>query len=391
LLLKSDWDMISKATLQLEEYIQKENYKGYDPYDALRSPVFRLPFLKNSSHARFFAQQLVKRFPINLRPVLGIQKGTSPVTLALSIQAYSNNIFLFPEEKIKYEEKINKLIQQLEKLISPGFSGACWGYEFDWESRYAKIPAYGPTVVATGFVTNALFNLYRATGNKKALELCVSSTRFILNNLNRTYDEANQNFCFSYSPFDHEMVFNASMKGARTLAQVYSVTKDEPLKTEAQKAVAYVMNHQNENGSWIYSKRKTGGWIDNYHTGYVLDCLDEYGKCTGDKSFQAHLEKGFSFYKNNFFTEEGIPKFYDRKTYPVDCTAAGQSLLTLTRFGETEKAGKVAVWMIKNMQAEKGYFYFRKHRNYTDKTSFMRWSNAWMFVGLTELGRKMKK
>ncbi|QQR94249.1 MAG: hypothetical protein IPJ93_10200 [Bacteroidota bacterium] len=35
------------------------------------------------------------------------------------------------------------------------------------------------------------------------------------------------------------------------------------------------------------------------------------------------------------------------------------------------------------MQHQKGYFYFRKYKNYTEKTSFMRWSNAWMFAGLT--------
>ena len=293
--------------------------------------------------------------------------------------------FIISGGEKNYEEKINGLIHDLEKLISAGYAGACWGYEFDWESRYAKIPAYGPTVVATGFITNALFNLFRATGNKKALELCVSSTGFILKDLNRTFDEAHLNFCFSYSPFDHEMVFNASMKGARTLAQVYSVTKDDLLKTEARKAVAFVMDHQRENGSWIYSKRNTGGWVDNYHTGYILDCLDEYRKHTGDNSFQYHLEKGFSFYRKNFFSSDGIPKFYDREIFPVDCTAAGQSLLTLTRFNDSAMADKVALWMIRNMQAKEGFFYFRKHRNYTDKTSFMRWSNAWMFVGLTEL------
>ena len=39
---------------------------------------------------------------------------------------------------------------------SPGWSHPCWGYPFDWETRYGPIPANTPTIVATGIVTNAL-------------------------------------------------------------------------------------------------------------------------------------------------------------------------------------------------------------------------------------------
>ncbi len=377
--------MIRSSVLKLQHYIEAEKYTGYDPYDALKSPIFRLPFFKDNHRIRFLSQQLLKRFPVNLRPLLAIEKGYNPVTLGLCVQAYTNCMLIFPEEKKKYEEKINHLVNEIEKLIPSEYSGACWGYDFDWESRYAKISAYKPTVVATGFVTNALFKAHQRTGNKKALDLCVSATDFILKDLNKTYDEK-KNFCFSYSPFDHEIVFNASMKGARILAQVYSQIKDEHLKNEAQNAVAYVMKCQQENGSWMYSKSTVGGWIDNYHTGYILDCLDEYMKCTGDQSYLQNLERGFSFYRRNFFTANGIPKFYDKEMYPVDCTSAGQSLLTLTRCKDIEMAAKVSAWMIQNMRSVKdGYFYFRKFRSYTVKTSFMRWSNAWMFLGLTEL------
>ena len=83
--------------------------------------------------------------------------------------------------------------------------------------------------------------------------------------------------------------------------------------------------------------------------------------------------------------DEGIPKYYHNKLYPIDCTAAGQTLLTLCRFGDIDLAEKVVAWMISNMQNADGHFYFRKFRRYTIKTSFMRWSNAWMFAGLAYL------
>ena len=381
---------IAAATQNLQQYIEAENYSGYDPYDALKSPLLKLPFLKSNKWIRFATQQLVKRSPINLRPLLFVPKGVNPVTLGLCVQAYSNLIKVYPEKKTELETKINSLINQLENLIPKNYHGACWGYDFDWEARYEKIPAYQPTIVATGIISNALFIAWQTTGNKKALELSISSAQFILQDIDRMED-SDGDFCFSYSPFDKEMVFNASMKGVRILAQVYSQTKDESLKQIAQKAVSYVMKHQRNDGAWIYSQSKAGTWIDNYHTGYILDCLDEYINQTGDTTYSAQLKKGFEYYQNNFFEVNKIPKFYNQKTYPVDCTAAAQSLLTLSRFGNTTLSKNVAEYMIANMQDAKGYFYFRKYESKTEKISFMRWSNAWMFAGLTELLKAQKQ
>ena len=374
---------IHAAIFKLLEYIEKEEYKGYDPYDILKSPAFNLPLLRKNKIIRFGSQQFGKRFPINLRPCLLVRKGLNPVTIGLCIQAYKNLAETYPKYKSQYENRINKLIKNLIELIPDGYKGVCWGYDFDWEARYANIPSYQPNIVATGIITNALFNTYLSLNITQALELCISSSEFILYDLNRTYD--GDNFCFSYSPFDTQIVFNASMKGVRGLAQVYSITKDETLKEQAKKAVSFVVKYQNENGAWNYSRNNSGAWIDNYHTGYVIDCLDDHIKYTGDTTYREKLDKGFIYYKRHFFEEDRIPKFYNKKIYPIDCTAAGQSLLTLIRFKQIGLAKNVALWMIDNMQDQEGFFYFRKFKDITIKTSFMRWSNAWMLLGLTEL------
>ncbi|CAN5570921.1 exopolysaccharide biosynthesis protein VpsJ [soil metagenome] len=369
---------LEQSVQRLQQYIEKEQYRGYDPYDGLTSAIFKLPLLNSNHKIRFLAQQLVKRSPLNLRPILGINKGLNPVTLGLCIQAYTAS------PKKSDTDKIPALIQQLKDVIPKGFHGACWGYDFPWEARYATIPAYQPTVVATGFISNALFYYYQKTKNTSAADLVVSAAQFVLQDLNRISD-ADETFCFSYSPFDREKVFNASMKGARLLAQAYSINHDEILKKTAKNAVAWVMKFQRDDGAWIYSQSEAGKWIDNYHTGYVLDTLSAYIQLTDDHTFEPNLKKGLQFYLNNFFEASGQPKFYDREAYPADCTAAAQSILTLLRFGEHQQALKVAEWMIPNMQDPNGYFYFRKYRNHTDKSSFMRWSNAWMFAGLNTL------
>lgn len=372
---------IKESIKQLQCYIENENYSGYDPYDALKSPLFNIPILSSNKLLRFGIQQIVKRSLINLRPILKISKGHNPVTLGLCVQAYGYLSQLYIERKEEYMLKAENLINELENLIASGYSGACWGYDFPWEARYTKISGYQPTVVATGIITNALFEYYKISNNQKAIELCMSSANFILKDLNRTFK--NSLFCFSYSPFDKLTVFNASMKGVRLLSQVYSVTKDDNLKQIARKAVNFVVNYQNSNGSWYYGVKNISKSIDNYHTGYVLDCLDEYIKNTGDDSLKESLEKGYRYYVSNYFENNGSPKFYNNRLYPVDCTSGSQSILTLTRFRNYMQAKRTAIHLINNMQNPTGYFYFRKYKYFTNKSSFMRWSNAWMFCALT--------
>ncbi|HMT28655.1 MAG TPA: delta-aminolevulinic acid dehydratase, partial [Bacteroidia bacterium] len=190
-----------------------------DPYDALTSSVFTLPLFKNNKFIRFGIQQLVKRSPLDLRPLLFIKKGYNPVTLGLCIQGYTNLGESGIISKEQVIQKCNFLIDELQKMKSNGYQGACWGYDFPWESRHAKIPAFEPTIVATGFITNALFLYYQYSKNQTAIDLCRSACDFILKDIKKTTNE-DGSFCFSYSPFDDYQVFNASMKGVRTLSQV---------------------------------------------------------------------------------------------------------------------------------------------------------------------------
>jgi rhamnogalacturonyl hydrolase YesR len=381
--------VLEKSLNKLQNYIEAQDYSGWDPYDILKSPFFKMPFVNRNKPIRFYSQQFGKRFPINIRPLLFVPKGCNPVTLGLCIQAYSYLIIVYPGKRDELEKKIFDLIIKLKKLIPSGFNGACWGYDFDWEARYTSIPGYQPNIVATGIITNALFEFFRTTGNTDALDLCKSACGFVLKDLNRTGSP--NSFCFSYSPFDHQLVFNASMKGVRLLGQVYSITKDEALLNQAKRAIDYVVKHQNTDGSWYYSLASKGTWVDNYHTGYILDCMDEYNKCTKDAQYKASLQKGYEYYLNYLFEDDFKPKFYNHALYPLDCTASAQSLLTLVRFGDIQKANNVAEYTIGQMQNREGYFYFRKHKNYTQKTSYMRWSNGWMFAALAFLissGRK---
>ena len=120
-----------------------------------------------------------------------------------------------------------------------------------------------------------------------------------------------------------------------------------------------------------------------------MDCIDEYQKLTEDFSYSTNIEKGYKFYISNFITEEGAPKFYHNNPFPIDCTSASQTILTTLRFGDTAIAENVAAFMRDNLQKPNGSFKFRKFKNYTITTSFMRWSDAWMFAALSNLNENL--
>lgn len=368
-------DKIKIALFSLKQYIEASDYKGYDPYDGLTSPLFHLPILKSNHTLRFWSQQLVKRSPVNLRTVLGINRQLNPVTAGLCLQAYA---------ALNDHAKSDKMMELLQLHHSKGFKGLCWGYNFPWAARYADIPAYYPTVVATGINTNAVYKYYLQYKSSSAAEMILSACDFVLNDLNRSEDK-DGSICFSYSPNDHEQVYNASMKAVRILSQGYAVSGNIKYMESAEKAVRYVVNRQETDGKWKYSESKTGTRTDSYHTGYILDCLKSYMDISGDERYNHEYQKGLKYFTDHFILPDGRPAFYNDESWPADCTSAAQCILTLINNGYEQKAELVAEWMIEHMQKPNGSFRFRKFASHTENISFMRWADAWMFAALAEL------
>jgi rhamnogalacturonyl hydrolase YesR len=370
---------------RLTLWCEREDYKGYDPYDGLNSPVFRaLPFIRNNRLARLFWIQFFKRSPVNLRLLAGIRKDYNPKALGLFLSGYCQ--LYRNENHSSHLEKIRFFAGKLLELKSQGWSGSCWGYNFDWQARAFFQPVHTPTVVATTFIGNALLDAYELTGEPEYFENARSACNFILKDLNRTYD-TDGSFAFSYSPLDKSVVYNASLLGSRLLARVYSHTGESGLIDPASESVRFCCNNQNDDGSWSYGKQHYHKWIDNFHTGYNLECLADYARYSGDFSYQDHFERGFEFYISNFFTPEGLPKYYNNSTYPVDIHSAAQLVITLFKTGRAgqniELANKVLNWTIDNMQSEKGYFYFQLNGFFSSRIPYMRWAQAWMFYAMS--------
>jgi hypothetical protein len=384
-----DITSIVRSLDRLEAHLEAERFRGYDPYDALSSPLFRLPVLRSSRWLRIASEQALKRSPVNLRPLLGIPKGYNPVTLAFVLEASAYRARIDPQRSDAFRARAAECVAELARLRTGGYSGDCWGYPFDWEARYGRLPAGTPTVVATGIVTNSLFTAYRLLQLDHAFEMCKSAARFVLGDLPRTATE-DGTFCWGYFPHDTQRVLNATMKGARLCAQVYSVTGDEAYLEPATQTAAYAARHQRDDGSWAYAVGDARQWVDNFHTAYVLDAFDSYECCTSDSRFQDVKERGWRYYRDNFFVDDRIPKYYPDRPFPIDATACAQSLLTLCRFDDIDTAVDVAEWTVRKMHCPDGHFAYQVRRRRVVRIPYMRWASAYMYVALSRLAYALK-
>jgi len=387
---------VKDSLSRLEEYCRREEFKGWDPYDGLNSRVFKaIPFLRHWDFARLAWIQLFKRNPVNLRRLVLIPKGVNPKGIALLLSGYCNILGYhrlsgskdFGDER-ELLDRIKGLADLLISLRSPlNAHASSWGYNFDWQARRLFLfPTGTPTVVVTSFCASALLSAYETTKDDEYQSVALSSSDFVLNDLHRTPKE--KGFIFSYSPLEgNNTVYNASLLGTKLLSECYHYTGSSVHLEVARESALACTSAQNSDGSWYYGELPVQQWIDSFHTGYNLEALVTYQSITGDTSFSDAIEKGFDYYLNNFFLPDGTPKYYHNRTYPVDIHSPAQLIVTLCRSGRLDQhhalAERVLEWTIRNMQDYSGYFYYQKHRLYTNKISYMRWSNAFMFNALS--------
>ncbi len=379
-----NFEKIENSLAQLRKFCEECDFKGYDPYDGLNSKLFRLLKFNRFRVFRLLWIQLFKLMPINLRPIVGVGRGENPKGLALFLTGYCNLYWARSDDSLK--DTIHTLADRLIKCQSLNYSGACWGYNFPWQSRAFFLEAYTPTVVATSYAANALIDAYEVTKSERYLELAKTSVKFITEDLNRTVND--DGIIFSYSPFDNTRVYNASLLASKILARVYSYTKEPELRILAEKSVRAVVRNQSDDGSWIYGEMSIQSWVDSFHTGFNLECISDYSRYCCDTQFDFQLKKGMGYYIDKFFLADGTPKYYNDSVYPVDIHSPAQLLPTLYKTNASDEmyrfCEKVLLWVIDNMQNKKyGFFYYRKTRFYKNKIPYMRWSQAWIFYALT--------
>ena len=396
----SSQSLFQTAYDELFSWCRQHDFAGHDPFDALNSRVFQATPLAQSRNARFIWTQLVKRSPADVRGLARVPAQRNAKGIALFALAQVANY-----RRVKTKEAavgVREFLSSLMAMRVDGYSGAAWGYNFDWQSRNFFASRNMPTIVPTAFAARALIESARCSRDVRQdeedwqdlqdqyLKFARSVCDFILKDLPRSV-ETEREVCFSYAPQSDTKIFNASLLAAEVLASVGEVTGETELRDIAERATRYVVNNQQPDGSWSYGTDPKQSWKDNFHTAYVLFSLKRIlDSSPAKEEFQPALKRGYLFWKTNFFLAEGWPKYYDDDPYPVDTHAAASAIVTFVECRDldpeaTKLARNVASWTIRNLRDSRGFFYYQKRRFYTVRKPYMRWTQAWMLYALSRL------
>lgn len=379
---------IEKVLEQLILHIEKKEYKGYDPYDAMNMP---LPWQIFGNRIPVVFIQLLKRLPVNIRPLLGIKPGHNPKAMGLFLHAF---VILYRKTgKEEFLQKANFLFGWLFENISTGFKGSSWGYNFQWISPIRNLPAFTPSAVVTAFICRGVHAYYQVTQDPKARHILLTAAEFVSAELPKVHD--NTGVCFSYTPMQKEVCYNASLLAAEILFYANSFLEAKSLNEQIAGAVNFVLSRQKEDGSWHYSQsrdlRSERRQID-FHQGFVLESIHILKECPALDKPQCEnaIRKGLSFYHDQQFQNNGQAKYRLPKSYPVDIHHLAQGILTFTRLSEYDPSYasfsiQIAHWTLENMFSPRHYFYFRKYKYFTNKLNYMRWAQAWMVLALAEI------
>jgi hypothetical protein len=376
---------LDETIRRLEAYCREREWAGYDPYDALNSPIAeRTPFGR-SPLVRLALTQILKRSPVNPRPMLGIRLHQNPKALGLFLSFYAARAAAGDPPA---RDSAGVVASRLLELRSPDAAHWCWGYSFPWQMRRRLVPRFAPNLVCTTFAAHGLLDAYEAGLGAQWLGPAVGAGAYLAAEL---FWEDGIRAAYAYPLPDIRVpIHNANLLGAALVCRLARVTGDGRWVEPALRAVRYSVSTQRGDGSWVYGDGSTQQWVDNFHTGFNLCALQSIARDAGTGEFDESLRRGYGFYRANFFGPRGEAKYFHNRTYPIDIHSVAQSLITLHAFawldpGAPALARSVYEWAMARMWDERGFFYYRVLRGLTIRTSYMRWSQAWMLSALGSL------
>src|SRR3982750_1269 len=227
---------LERASEELAAWCRRREFGGKDPFHARNSRLFQVTPLHRSRLLRLVWTQLLKRSPVNLRGLarVPVEKNAKGAALfAMSALA------AFRRARTKEKEvEARALVDELLAARLDGWSGAAWGYNFDWQGRSFFAPRGTPAIVPTAFAARALLEAAQAFDDQTYLRAARSACDFILHDLHRSV-ETEREVCWSYSPLDRTRVFNASLLAAETLAAVGQETGEKDLVDWAMRGARY--------------------------------------------------------------------------------------------------------------------------------------------------------
>jgi hypothetical protein len=314
LLLQQRRKFLLQAESDLQSWIDKlQGYRSYDPIDYTgHFPYFAI--LQRSHLRGYRLLYLMMRIPFFIAPVasrkiLGVKKKFVCTGAASLLRGF---LKVWKEKKDTVTEKrIHHLAKKLVKDCISGYSGACWGLPYRWPKPNGVIwPRYFPNAHSTVRTASALWQYAEVFDDLPTLELAISASRFLIEDLIWSKNQWGKGEVCSYSPEGPMGVINVWAHTGAFLSGVAEITKDRSVDRLAGSLIEACCSNQRRDGLWNYyagSDKSEQNSPDVYHNAMILEGIMAY---KGKKSYSNIIENGFKAFFEAFIDEKrGVTMF----------------------------------------------------------------------------------
>lgn len=366
------------------ETARSDRYEGYSKHDGLNSR-FLARLAGGSRLRRLGAIQVVTRSPVDLRRMVGVRKARNAKGLSLFARA-----LLARHRMTGSADDAREARELLDWLIAhpaPGFDGLSWGYPYPWQDVGFFAPRHFPNRVVTSFVGQALLDGYETLRDSRYLDAARLAVRFLLEAPKTLYEDG-ERWCLSYVPDNivDWIVMDVSALTGAVAARLGALIGDSELLSQGGRLIRYVVSKQTGDGAWYYADPPSASHIthDNYHTGFILDAILQYGLWAGSAEFESAYRRGIGFYEQRLFEANGAARFMSDRLYPIDIHGCAQGIITFSlqqrHFGAgAATASRVLDWTLENMwDPSSGWFCYQRRRLFRTHIRELRWCQGWM-------------
>lgn len=290
----------------------------------------------------------------------------------------------------KYLDGAIHFLEVLEKTRCSNFKNYAWGYPFDWQTQGGVLATDTPLITTVPYCYEAFDAVYRIDDSPKWRQIMLSIAEHALHDYADEETSRGTASC-TYTPQGGKYVINASAYRAALLLQAYKTFGNESYREVAWRNIAFVLDSQNDDGSWPYAMDGSRGFIDHFHTCFVLKGLVKAERIIRDKTITSAIERGIDYYTKQLFDEDGLPKpfsrrprltVYRRELYDcAECLNLG--VMLRGRFPHLDRVvNRTLDDILRNWVRPTGSFRSRKLLFGWDNVPMHRWGQSEMFRSL---------
>jgi hypothetical protein len=281
-------------------------------------------------------------------------------------------------------------LTELKKSRCREFKEYCWGYPFDWVWRGGTIKRDTPLITTTPYVYEAFLQVFQLDSRDEWKLILESIARHVAIDIKDFRTSETASSC-SYTPFDEGGVINAAAYRAFLLTSASRVFSNDEYWKAGERNLNFVLENQNPDGSWPYAMDGVRDFVDHFHTCFVMKALAKIHALTGHAATLEALRKGVSYYLDNLFDTDGLPKPFSRaprltvyKRELYDCAECiNLCLLLRDRFPQLEATVETVVGgILKDWIKPDGSFRSRRLYLGWDNVPMHRWGQSQMFRSL---------